>query len=362
MEVSVRFFKFSTVKFEKSYKVRGIMMYYLTNRERDLISYLNLPRINDLDDLACLLLYTKLQLNDFIANKDKHYISFRIPKKSSSEKRIINAPKKKLKMAQKIILVEILQKIPCSEYSTAFIKNKNGLLENALIHKEKVFLLKMDFKNFFQCIKRKKIQKIFMELGYDYKISDILAGLCTFFNELPQGGICSPYLSNLACYKLDKEISDFCNANNISYTRYADDLMFSANDFEILKNLKDTVLPKIIASNRSADFNIEINNKKTKLIKNTSHKKVTGITINDGKMKVSKKIKNKVRAILYFLYKTGKFSKKKNETKESLIGNISYIQSIENDYLIKCIKYIENLQKKFQKEDMYDILKTLKQM
>ena len=52
-------------------------------------------------------------------------------------------------MAQKIILVEILQKIPCSEASTAFIKNKNGLLKNALIHKEKVFLLKRkNSKNF----------------------------------------------------------------------------------------------------------------------------------------------------------------------------------------------------------------------
>lgn len=282
---------FSKVKFEKSYKVRGIMMYYLLNRERDLISYLDLPRIKDLDDLACLLLFTKSQISDFIANKDKHYVSFRIPKKHSSEKRIINAPKKKLKMAQKIILVEILEKIPCSEYSTAFIKNKNGLLKNALIHKEKVFLLKMDFKNFFQCIKREKIQKNFMELGYDNKISDILAGLCTFFNELPQGGICSPYLSNLACYKLDKEISEFCNTNNISYTRYADDLMFSANDLEILKNLKDIELPKIIANNRTTYFNIELNLEKTKLIKNTSHKKVTGITINDGNMKVSKKNK-----------------------------------------------------------------------
>lgn len=362
MEASVRFFKFSTVKFEKSYKVRGIMMYYLLNRERDLISYLDLPRIKDLDDLACLLLFTKTQLNDFIANKDKHYASFRIPKKHSTDKRIINAPKKKLKMAQKIILVEILQKIPCSEASTAFIKNKNGLLKNALIHKEKVFLLKMDFKNFFQCIKREKIQKIFMELGYDNKTSDMLTGLCTFFNELPQGGICSPYLSNLACYKLDKEISEFCNANNISYTRYADDLMFSANDLEILKKLKNINLPKIIENNRTNYFNIELNTEKTKLVKNTSHKKVTGITINDGNMKVSKNKKNKVRAILYFLYKTGEFSKINNETKESLIGNISYIQSIEEDYLVKCIKYIEKLQKKFSREDICGIIKTLKKM
>lgn len=138
--------------------------------------------------------------------------------------------------------------------------------------------------------------------------------------------------------------------------------MFSANDLEILKKLKNINLPKIIENNRTNYFNIELNTEKTKLVKNTSHKKVTGITINDGNMKVSKNKKNKVRAILYFLYKTGEFSKINNETKESLIGNISYIQSIEEDYLVKCIKYIEKLQKKFSREDICGIIKTLKKM
>ena len=56
------------------------------------------------------------------------------------------------------------------------------------------------------------------------------------------------------------------------------------------------------------------------------------------------------------------YNKNHNETKEALLGNISYIQSIEDDYLIKCIKYIENLQKKFSREDICGILKTLKKM
>jgi len=69
-------------------------MYYLLDRERDLISYLDLPRIKDLDDLACLLLFTKTQLNDFIANKDKHYASFRIPKNIPLIKGLLTLPKK----------------------------------------------------------------------------------------------------------------------------------------------------------------------------------------------------------------------------------------------------------------------------
>ena len=339
------------------------MIYSNLFKKRNLISYLNLPEIRTNDDLAYLLMYTKNQLSDFIKNKDKHYASFKIPKRYSTEKRIINAPKKRLKMVQKIILTEILQKIPCSQYSTAFIKNKNGLLDNALIHKEKVFLLKTDFRNFFQSIKRKKIIEIFMELGYNSEISDILAGFCTFFNELPQGGICSPYLSNLACYSLDNDISEYCNENNIAYTRFADDLMFSSNDIEILKNLIDIELPQIISKNKTPYFNIELNDEKTKIIKNTSHKKVTGITINDGLMKVSKKLKNKIRAILYFAYKNGKFSETHTEENFNfVIGNIAYVNSIENDYIANLIKYIESLDAKFLRNDSFGILNVLKKM
>lgn len=69
------------------------------------------------------------------------------------------------------------------------------------------------------------------------KVSDRLAKLCTFCKELPQGGICSPGLSNLACLELDNDLMQYCDERDIRYTRYADDLIFSSNEESSLKFL-----------------------------------------------------------------------------------------------------------------------------
>lgn len=303
------------------------------------IELLKLPKIETMDDLNHLLLFTDKQINNFIRLKAEQYISFRIPKKHSFEKRIINAPKKYLRMAQKIILREILEKIPCSDAATAFIKGKNGLFINANIHKENKFLLKFDFCNFFQSIKYEKIKKLFFELGYPVKISGFLAELCTYRKELPQGGICSPYLSNLVCIELDNNIQQYCKNKGIKYTRYADDLFFSSDNKEVLMELKENI-QSIISEYSSEYFNLQINHAKTKFIAEPWHKKVTGITINNNKIKTSKTLKRNIRRELYFTI----IKNKTNYNK--LIGQIAYVVSIEKDYVNKILQYADEICKK----------------
>ena len=330
----------SIYKIGQSKRNNDMYLNFPKNPNEHYINDYNLPKLDKLESILCLLLYTQDQIYDFIKNKKEQYVSFQIPKKNSSKKRFINAPKHKLKMAQRIILSEILEKIPCSDYATAFLKNKNGLYENAKVHKGQLFLLKMDFKNFFQSIKTKKVENIFYNIGYSDKIIKILTTLCTFHDELPQGAVTSPYLSNLACLDLDKDIGNYCNERNIYYTRYADDLIFSANDLDLLKELKNNI-SVILKKYRTNDFQLEINNEKTKIIKNTSHKKITGVTINDYQIKASKKIKNKIRQSLRFCLKNNIFD-------NSLIGNLAYVISIEkNDYKQKIYNYALHLKSKF---------------
>ena len=318
------------------------------------IELLNLPKLETISDLSHLLLFTSKQLNDFIRLKAEQYVSFKIPKKHSNEGRIINAPKKYLRMAQKIILREILEKIPCSDSATAFIKGKNGLLENARVHKDGLFLLKFDFCNFFQSIKYAKIQAIFLELGYSAKISKILAELCTYCRELPQGGICSPYLSNIACFDLDNCIKKYCDDNGIKYTRYADDLFFSSKEEAPLKQLKENI-ESIISPFCSINFDLQINKRKTKFISEPWHKKVTGITINNNDIKTSKTLKRDIRRELYFTIV-------KNKTDyNQLIGQIAFVISIEKDFGNKIEAYAEEICKKHQLEE-HKIIKSLKKM
>ncbi len=318
------------------------------------IELLKLPRLEDADDLNHLLLYSSRQLNKFVLLKSQQYVSFKIPKKNSSDKRTINAPKKFLRTVQKIILKEILEKIPCSDAATAFVKGKNGLFENADIHKDNRFLLKFDFCNFFQSIKYDKIRELFLNLGYNTKIASFLAEMCTYCRELPQGGISSPYLSNLVCKRLDDDIKQYCETKGIRYTRYADDLFFSSDDKDSLFELKKNI-EQLIAPYNSESFNLQINKRKTKFIAEPWHKKVTGITINNRSIKVSKKLKRDIRQELYFVIVKNKTDYNK------LIGQIAFVISIEKDYGSKIKKYAAEICLKHNIQD-HPILKTLNKM
>ena len=178
--------------------------------------------------------------------------------------------------------------------------------------------------------------------------------MCTYCRELPQGGISSPYLSNLVCKRLDDDIKQYCETKGIRYTRYADDLFFSSDDKDSLFELKKNI-EQLIAPYNSESFNLQINKRKTKFIAEPWHKKVTGITINNRSIKVSKKLKRDIRQELYFVIVKNKTDYNK------LIGQIAFVISIEKDYGSKIKKYAAEICLKHNIQD-HPILKTLNKM
>lgn len=282
------------------------------------------------------------------------YKTFKI-KKRNNKKREINAPSFELKIIQKWILINILEKEVVSNQSMAFVKGQNGIKENALIHKDNKYILSLDLKNFYPSITSNMVFRLFKSLDYSDNTAKILTEFCTYQDKLPQGGVTSPAISNLICKAFDSEILNYCNPRNILYSRYADDLTFSCdNKFLLVDAERD--LKKII--NTRSRF--RINESKTRLLSPKSHKIVTGITVNHNELKVSKKIKQKIRATIHFLMKKGYF--KDNEQKNQLIGNIAYVVSIENDFLEKCIYYVELQKSKFQAQDDFNLLDSLRKM
>lgn len=212
------------------------------------------------------------------------------------------------------------------------IPKKSGgttLKENALVHKNKVVLLKLDIENFFENI---TFSHVYEEVFYIYpeNIRVLLTNLCLYDNYLPQGVPTSPYISNIIMRGFDEKIGKRCLQKKISYTRYSDDITFSG-DFEpneVIKKVKEELFKK----------HFKINKKKIHVIKNHSQQRVTGVVVNK-KIQVSKSYRKEIRKEMYYIKRYGiksHLEKIHSQTKpqkylQSLSGKIAYVLMINKE-------------------------------
>ena len=260
----------------------------------------------------------------------------RIPKKDGTE-RVLYVPNLSLKVVQRWILKEILEKIKVSNQAMAFVPGKNGLKTNAECHRKNLFILEMDIKNFFGSVTEEQVFKLFCNIGYNTNVSAILTNLCTYKKMLPQGAVTSPYIANLVTYHLDRRINGFCSRKDIVYTRYADDMSFSANDRVKLNRIEGFV--KYIVY----DEGFEINERKTRYLSNEVKKTITGITINYEEIHVDKKFKRLIREMIFKTFVNCNYA-----NNEKIKGCIAYVESIEPGYKEKILKYIRQMIQKTQ--------------
>ena len=147
---------------------------------------------------------------------------------------------------------------------------------------------------------------------------------------------------------MDLKLLELCDYYDITYTRYADDLTFTSDELYLLLSLMQEI------SSIIHYYGFKVNYNKTKVLLPSNKQTITGITVNNGEIKVDKKLKRMVRAKLYYGIKN-------NDIKDFdiLLGFISYICSIEIDYKSKMISYVQYLLNKFGRHDNWGLLKIL---
>jgi hypothetical protein len=275
-----------------------------------------------------------------IKNAHKHYKIHKIKKKGQKEKRTIYEPIFEIKVLQKWILEEILNEQTLYNKSFAFRKNTIGILKNAEYHLPSRYVCTIDIKDFFPSIKEKRIQNYFRSLGFENSLVDFLVKITSYKGMLPQGAVTSPCISNLIFYEIDQKIDKACNSARVKYSRYADDLTFSGDDKQILHHTVQECKSIILK------YCFKINNSKTRFFSPVSHKIINGLTLdNYQNIKVQKKLKNKIRLEIYFSEKN-----KAYKNLEQIQGYISFIHSIETNYIQNCLEYLNKLDKKFLHE------------
>lgn len=236
------------------------------------------------------------------------YSKYSIPKKKFGY-RIIQGPEYMLKRAQKKIgfslqSIYLTVKPDCSK---GFVKmyrdnkdfGKSNIHQNALPHVGKKYLLNLDLKEFFPSIKARRVKQLFSEAPFHFsnEVSTALALLCTIDGRLPIGAPTSPILSNFICLGMDDALTNLATKLDWNYTRYADDLTFSSNQYideAALKQVSETI----------ESFGFSLNPKKFRLKTNNKKHVVTGLVVNE-KVSVERKKKKEIRAILHDIKTNG---------------------------------------------------------
>lgn len=263
------------------------------------------------------------------------YKTFKIPKKNGGFRQI-SQPNKLVKSIQRGLIKLFISQFPVHRCANAYVEGRS-LIDNAKPHLDNSFLLKLDFENFFpsifyndlityldqKAIELSSLDHVFIKNYLFKKNKENKYHLCI-------GAPSSPMISNILMYSFDEMVDEMCNVLGVQYTRYADDLTFSCNDYDTLQK----TLPKVkeIVENYTFIKNLAINNNKTTIVGKGRSRRVTGVVItNEGNPSVGRYTRKKIRAMLHH------FNKKtlKKDDIPYLHGIISHINSIEPDFYKK---------------------------
>lgn len=269
---------------------------------------------------ANFLIIDKNTLIGILRDTSEHYSHFKLSKRSGGY-RTISAPNATLLNLQKIIYKRILLSVNVHPASMGFRQNIS-VTHNAKAHLGNEQILKADIVDFFGSIKKYRIIKAFEKIGYPVNISQVLAELCTLEGKLPQGAVTSPALSNIIAYDMDVKLASVAQENNLTYTRYADDLTFSGEDISFELTLSE--IDRII---REEKFILQ--RKKTRFLTEKKRKIVTGISVSSGeKLMIPKAKKREIRKNVHYILTRG------------LVEHQRFVGSTDPSYMKRLMGYL----------------------
>ncbi len=262
------------------------------------------------------------------------YKEYCIPKGNGIGHRVIHHPTPELKLAQRWLAMEIIGRFPVHQAVKSY-KLGTSIRDNAEIHKNSRFLMRIDFKDFFPSIKH---QDIFLFInaktsllpdGWSPNDSDAFCQFVCRWGNLTIGAPSSPGLSNVICHKLDEQLWEFSTSNHFNYSRYADDLYFSSNQAYALKKIK----PQLTKILRSLDYpaRLWVNHQKTINLSKKHHRTVTGLVLtSEGSISIGRKKKRFLKHLIH------KYDVLDPKEKKYLRGYLAHVKSVEPRF-INCL-------------------------
>lgn len=239
------------------------------------------------------------------------YRCFSIPKRRGGMREIY-APCAPLKEAQRSLadaLSEVWQPAPIS---FGFLPGRS-IVDNARAHVGKQFILNLDLQDFFPSITRSQIEEALKEPPFLMlpEVAHVVACLACYGEVLAQGSPSSPILSDVVARPLDEALMGIAQKAGCSYSRYADDMTFSADDEAVMRQIawheKSAIVLDPALETTIQDAGFAINTRKTTLTPFHAHQEVTGVVVNQ-KLNVRRHAVRQLKSILFNCAEKGVYS------------------------------------------------------
>ena len=276
----------------------------------------------------------------------RHYRYTWIAKRTGGH-RLVEAPKARLRAAQRRILDGIVAHIPPHAAAYGF-RRGCSILGFAAAHVGRAVVVRVDLQAFFSSVFAGRVYGIFRTAGYPEEVARTLTALCTHRTpgdvlaaapagapdgarlrtpHLPQGAPTSGALANLAAYRLDVRIAALARALGGHYSRYADDIVLSGGR-ELVR-----AAPSLVA--RLGAIAIEegfsLNFRKTRVMTSSMRQRITGVVVN-AKPSIGRRELERLRAILHNCARTGPAAQNREghaDFREHLRGRIAWAAQVD---------------------------------
>lgn len=230
-------------------------------------------------------------------------------------------------------------------------KKGRSCVTHAVLHAGQRVVIRIDLKDFFPSIQRSRIHALFEKLGYSPAVAGTLARICVnrtpqgAFNDrqtggslpwverhalktphLPQGSPCSPALANLCAFRLDIRLEALARKLGATYSRYADDLVFSGG--RTLERAADRFHVQVAAIAIEEGF--RVNTRKTRVMREGVRQQVTGIVVNRHP-NIARDEYDNLKAALTNCVRHGPESQNRDNRanyRDYLAGKISYVMMV----------------------------------
>lgn len=305
------------------------------------------PELDSIEELCRLLELSSLRELDWLifphVRRDTsvdHYRRIQMPKRRVGEFRWIEEPRPKLKAVQRRLLEAVIPYIPMHSAAHAY-RSGYSAKTCAAEHLGKRVVLGLDLVDFFGAISLRRVRALFQNAGYSYAIALILAQLCTaparidamevdsralHRTRLPQGAPTSPALANAIAFRLDRRLAGLAFSVGATYTRYADDLLFSG-DAEFASRCQ-RFATSVAAIVMEEGFQVQF--RKTRMHFSGAEQRVLGITVNE-KLNVNRREYESLKAELNNCVHKGWRSQNRQmvaDYRSHLRGRIAFVNSL----------------------------------